>query len=81
MKKLVEGNWYRFAFDGGEYVGQYMGREQGFECCVCGKGCKAHEFNIWYNKDGGYETWGFGADHLPKILEDIGVSENIIIGE
>ena len=80
MGKLVEGNWYRFGFDNGEYIGQYTGRDQGFECCVCGKGCKAHTFNIWYSKED-YETWGFGRDHLPVILEDLGEQDDIIIGE
>ena len=70
--KLIENHWYRFTEQaGGTYVGQYTGRDQGFECCVCGKGCKAHTFNIW-NSDTDYETWGYGRDHLPKILEDLG---------
>lgn len=70
--RLVGNHWYRFRDrDGGVYIGQYTGTDQGFECCVCGKGCKAHTFNIWYSATD-YETWGFGRNHLPEILEDLG---------
>ena len=70
--KLTLNNWYRFKESGGnEYTAQYTGRDQGFECCVCGKGCKAHTFNIWHSEFD-YETWGFGRDHLPVIIEDLG---------
>ena len=88
------GHWYKFNDRGSEYIGQYTGTDQNFECCVCGKGHKAHTFNIWYSitdekvgdiakadKDHDYETWGFGNNHLPKIIEDLGEQENIIIGE
>lgn len=81
MAKMKAGNWYKFNDGNGEVIGQYLGREDGFECCVCGKGCKAHTFNIWYDKNGGYETWGFGPNHMPKIIEDLGESEEVIIGE
>lgn len=80
MAKMKTNHWYKFNQDGNEYIGQYTGTEQGFECCVCGKGCKAHTFNIWYCKDN-YETWGFGPNHMPKIIEDLGESSEIIIGE
>lgn len=80
MARLTIGNWYRFKHDGKEYIGQYTGREQGFECCVCGKGCKAYTFNIWYCQND-YETWGFGPKHMPTILEDLGKRDDIIIGE
>lgn len=78
--KLADNHWYRFNDRGNSYIGQYTGRDQGFECCVCGKGCKAHTFNIWYSETG-YETWGFGNNHLPQIIEDLGEQEDIIIGE
>ena len=78
--KLIENHWYKFlTHDGCTHIGQYTGQDQGFECCVCRKGCKAHTFNIWYDKDGGYETWGFGNKHLPKIIEDIGEQNEVII--
>ena len=78
--KLIGNHWYRFNDRGNKVIGQYTGRDQGFECCVCDKGCKAHTFNIWYNENG-YETWGFGTNHLPQILEDLGEQEEVIIGE
>ena len=64
----------RYIIQGETVYAEYMGRQKGFECCVCGKGCNAYTFNIlhgktydeaienYYNDD--YETWGFGADHL-----------------
>lgn len=75
--KLTIGNWYKFNDQGESHIGQYMGNDQGFECCVCGKGCKARTFNVWYGED--YETWGYGADHMPTIIEDLGISEAPII--
>ena len=77
--KLIENHWYKFiSQEVGSHIGQYTGRNQGFECCVCGKGCKAHTFNIWYDKIG-WETWGFGDKHLPKIIEDLGEQDEVII--
>lgn len=80
MKKqvYVVGHWYRFNDRGTECIGQYMGREEGFGCCVCDKGNNAHCFNIWYCKDD-YETWGFGNEHLPKLIEDLGSSDDVIV--
>lgn len=75
------GNWYKFFDRTGEiHIGQYTGRQKDFECCICGKGCNAHTFNIYWNKDrpGDWETWGYGPNHLPKILEDLGGQEEII---
>ena len=79
MSKLTLNNWYRFKeMDGTEHVGQYTGNDQGFECCVCGKGCKARTFNIWNSEDD-WETWGYGRDHMPEILEDLGTSDEVIV--
>lgn len=78
--KLVAGNWYKFNDRGNEYIGQYIGNDDEFECCVCGKGHKAHIFNVYYSEND-YESWGYGASHLPKLIENLGKSENIIIGE
>ena len=76
--KLIENHWYKFNDRGEQHIGQYTGRDQGFECCVCNKGCKAHTFNIWYNEQG-WETWGFGREHLPQIIEDLGEQQEVII--
>lgn len=77
--KLEINHWYRFMEpDNNIYIGQYVGRQKGFECCVCGKGCNAYTFNIW-NSETDYETWGYGKEHLPKILEDLGNYEGIIV--
>lgn len=74
-------NWYEFIdSDGIKYIGQYIGRQSGFECSVCGKGCNAYTFNIWYN-DRDYETFSYGKEHLPKMVKDLGKSEGIIIQE
>lgn len=76
--KLKPGHWYRFDDRGSTHIGQYYGREPGFECCVCGKGSNAYAFNIWYDPEGGYETWGYGREHMPKIIEDLGEAEVIL---
>ena len=77
--KLTLNHWYKFKEqDGGEHVGQYTGNDQGFECCVCGKGCKAHTFNIWHSAVD-WETWGYGRDHMPEILEDLGERDEAIV--
>lgn len=75
--KLVADHFYRFNDRGEEHIGQYTGTDNEFECCVCGKGHKAHCFNIWYAINGGadYETWGYGPSHMPQILEDLGTDE------
>lgn len=54
---------------------QYMGQEKGFECSVCCKGNNAHCFNIFDNiekyDDCVYETWPYGREHMPKIIEEL----------
>lgn len=69
----------RYIIQGETVYAEYMGRQKGFECCVCGKGCNAYTFNIlhgetydeaienYYNDD--YETWGFGLDHLEDNVQ------------
>ena len=78
MARLKRGNWYRFNDRGRISVGQYIGCDQDFSCCVCDKGHNAKVFNVWYQngdyKD--YESWGYGPDHMPEILDDYGKSEN-----
>jgi hypothetical protein len=78
--RLKIGHWYKFNNRGDTCIGQYTGTDQGFECSVCGKGGRAKTFNVWY-ADNGYETWGFGPNHMPEILEDLGEQDDIIIGE
>ena len=68
--KLIKGRWYKFNDRGEIYTGQYIGKQEGFECCVCGKGHNAYTFNIW-NSDSDYETWGYGKEHLPQIIEQV----------
>ena len=70
--RLIIGHWYKFDDRGEIHIGQYIGRQEGFECVVCGKGSNAYTFNIWHSKDGDYETWGYGKEHMPKILEAVG---------
>lgn len=69
---------------GFEGYGVYMGRQQYFECCICGCGNNAKTFNILQgetieeglaNKDKGmYETFGYGNEHFPEV-EDTGIDE------
>lgn len=75
--KLIENHWYKFNDRGDVYIGYYLGRQKGFECCVCNKGTNAYTFNIW-NSSTDYETWGYGKEHLPEIIEDLGLYNGII---
>lgn len=66
-------HWYRFEDNGEQHVGLYVGRQAGFDCCVCGKGTCCYTFNIHHSTDSqDYETWGYGREHLPRIIEDLG---------
>lgn len=72
MKKLKTDYIYRIKLHDGEIVNaQYIGRQRGFECAVCRRGNNSYTFNVWYSIDG-YETYGFGQEHMPEILEEIG---------
>jgi hypothetical protein len=78
--KLIINHYYKINDRGGIYKAQYIGSDNDFECCVCGKGHKARCFNIWYNHENGvedYETWGFGKEHMPEIIEEIDEADKI----
>lgn len=81
MKNLIEGNWYKLDDRGEIFIGQYIGRQKGFECMVCGKGGNAFTFNIWHDNRGDYETWGFGKEHMPTVIECVGGIDDIIVNE
>ena len=70
MKKFA---YYSFEYRGDIYKAQYMGREEHFECLVCGKGNNAYCFNVFDTMEkyeqGQYETFSFGKEHLPKLTE------------
>jgi hypothetical protein len=65
----------KYRIEGHEYLAQYIGRQEGFECCVCGKGCNAFTFNIMHSDDidnvdpYDYETWGYGPTHIDEAVE------------
>ena len=75
-KKFVDGVC-KYMVNGEAVYAEYMGRQKGFECCVCGKGCNAYTFNILHGntpkeaianyENGDYETYGFGEDHLGNV--------------
>lgn len=82
MKLRLE-HFYKIKDSYGEVaIAKYMGRQEGFECCVCHKGNNAYTFNIYAyddetleqakenEKNGNYETWGYGKEHMPEILEE-----------
>jgi hypothetical protein len=68
---------HKYIINGETEYAEYMGRQKGFECCVCRKGCNAYTFNILHGKtaeeairnyeNGDYETVGFGEDHLNHV--------------
>lgn len=70
---MKKGKIYKFNYKGLELKGEYMGREEHFECLVCGKGCNAYCFNVFNTLEeyanGMYETFSFGKEHLPKLEE------------
>lgn len=70
MKKinLQLGEVYLIKVDGIEYKAIYEGRQEDFECMICGKGHNARTFNIWHNEDS-YETFSFGDNHMPEIIK------------
>lgn len=78
--KFIKGHWYQVKDSfGDEWVGQYLGRQEGCTCCVCEKGNNAHAFNVWYQLQyddepgcNDYETLSFGTEHLPTIIKDLG---------
>jgi hypothetical protein len=61
---------------GNIHLAEYIGRQEGFECCICQKGGNCYTFNIFKSveeyKKGNYETWGYGREHinLIKLVED-----------
>jgi len=71
MAKLEIGKRYKINDRGDVVIAEYVGREGGFECCVCGKGCKAHCFNVFHGNDYEWETWGFGDNHMPQIIAEV----------
>lgn len=78
--RMRTGHWYKMKDRGQTFIGQYMGTECGFPCCVCEKGYKAKVFNIYYEaEEGAYQSWGFGAEHMPELLEDLGDGDQIIV--
>lgn len=78
--KLIQNHWYKFNDQGEIHIGYFLGRQSGFECCVCGKGENAYTFNIWHSNID-YETWGYGKEHLPQIIEDLGEFNGIMIDD
>lgn len=73
---------HKYSILGEDVYAEYIGRQKGFECCVCGKGENCFTFNILHGKTyfeaannylkGDYETWGFGRNHI---------EENVILTE
>lgn len=69
---------HKYEIDGEKVYAEYIGRQKGFECCICGKGCNAYTFNIFHADNlediqtainhMDYETWGFGANHIDEAV-------------
>ena len=77
MKKLYfPKGVHKYLIMGEKVFAEYMGRQNGFECCVCGKGENCFTFNILHGEtyqtalmnyhNGNYETWGFGRTHIDE---------------
>lgn len=65
----------KYRIEGQEVIAAYIGKQKGFECCICGKGCNAYTFNIYHTDDinnvneQDYETWGYGPSHITEAVE------------
>lgn len=73
--KLIQNHWYKFNDQGEIHIGYFLGRQSGFECCVCGKGGNAYTFNIW-NSNVDYETWDMEKNTYHRLLK---ISENLTV--
>lgn len=75
MAKKYPDEIFEAEYDGVRYFAQYIGRQRGFECMVCGEGENCFTFNVSGDaeslKNGNYETFGFGASHIDafKVIE------------
>lgn len=56
---------------GAERLAEYIGRQEDFECCICGNGSNCYTFNLFDSeedyKNGNYETIGYGREHVNVI--------------
>ena len=80
--KLIKGHFYKTRRPGCDIeVCEYIGRVEGYECQVCGGGHNAYCFNLYHRKSWGldYETYCYGKEHLPEIIEDLGKPEKPIL--
>lgn len=50
------------------HIDYYLGRQRGFECCVCNKGTNAYTFNIWSSSTD-YETWDMKKSTYLRLLK------------
>lgn len=54
-----------------EHLAEYMGRQKDFNCSICRKGHNCYTFNIFESeeeyKEGMYETFGYGREHIKLI--------------
>lgn len=57
--------------NGNIHLAEYIGRQQDFECCVCGNGSNCHTFNVFSSeeayKNGEYETIAYGPTHISLV--------------
>jgi len=68
-----------------DFIGIFMGKEEGFDCIICDHGSNCPGFNVYqgdlehptkkdvedYIGTGHYETFTFGWEHMPDIVEEI----------
>lgn len=84
MKNLKKDYIYKINDRGNIYYAIYIGRQEGAECIVCDKGHNAYSFNIIGYKNntlessieefekGYWETFSYGKEHFPSIIECYG---------
>lgn len=74
---LPDGIFEIIDHEGNRQFVEYIGRQQGFHCVVCGRGERCFTFNIFSGETieqaaearecCKYETWGYGASHVWKL--------------
>ena len=82
----------KYRIEGQIVLAEYIGRQEGFECCICGKGCNAFTFNVFHAdsiediysepgySDQDYETWGYGPTHIEEAVEVVETYTALVIG-
>ena len=84
--KFIKNHWYKVKdLSGDVWVGRYDGIEDDWDCSIvkCKHEGKAHVFTVQVNSDcdeepdiqviGNFSIYHFCDNHLPELIEDLGI--------